>query len=148
MSWDLLFAILFLAIAVSLLAGQWIAFALGFTGMLLLAISRGFLGLESIGSIVWNNANSYILIAIPLFILMGEIILRSGLSTRFFRGMAVLISWLPGGLLHANISASALFAAICGSSVATAATIGTVAIPELTRRRYDRRLLYGSRSEE
>lgn len=112
--------------------------------MLLLAISRGFLGLESIGSIVWNNANSYILIAIPLFILMGEIILRSGLSTRFFRGMAVLISWLPGGLLHANISASALFAAICGSSVATAATIGTVAIPELTRRRYDRRLLYGS----
>lgn len=142
--WQALFVVLVIGITISLLAGQWIAFALGTVGVLVIALSKGTMGLTSIGSIVWNTANSYLLIAIPLFLLMGELILRSGVSGNFYHGMGVLISWLPGRLLHANIGACALFAAICGSSVATAATIGTVAIPELKQRKYDSRLLFGS----
>jgi tripartite ATP-independent transporter DctM subunit len=144
MTWHILFTILVVVISFSLLIGQWIAFALGAAGVLLIAVAKGMVGLESVSSIVWNTSNSYILIAIPLFVLMGEIILRSGLSTHFYKGMGRLISWMPGRLLHANISACALFAAICGSSVATAATIGTVAVPELVQRKYNRRLVYGS----
>jgi tripartite ATP-independent transporter DctM subunit len=143
-TWQLLFAILIGAMAVSLLVGQWIAFALGTVGTLLIFAAKGALGISAIGSIVWNTGNSYILIAIPLFLLMGELILRSGVSLYFYRGVGVLLERLPGGLYHANIGACALFAAICGSSVATAATIGTVAIPELLRRGYDRTLLFGS----
>jgi tripartite ATP-independent transporter DctM subunit len=143
-TWQLLFAILVGAMAVSLLIGQWIAFALGTVGTLLIFVAKGALGVSAIGSIVWNTGNSYILIAIPLFLLMGELILRSGVSLYFYRGVGVLLERLPGGLYHANIGACALFAAICGSSVATAATIGTVAIPELLRRGYDRTLLFGS----
>jgi tripartite ATP-independent transporter DctM subunit len=143
-TWQALFVVLVIGITVSLLAGQWIAFALGTVGMTVVALSKGAMGLSSIGSIVWNTANSYVLIAIPLFLLMGELILRSGVGRNFYHGMGTLIAWLPGRLLHANIGASALFAAICGSSVATAATIGTVAIPELRARGYNNRLLYGS----
>jgi tripartite ATP-independent transporter DctM subunit len=143
-SWQFLFLLLVGAMAVSLLIGQWIAFALGTVGTLLIFAAKGSLGLSAIGSIVWNTGNSYILIAIPLFLLMGELILRSGVSLYFYRGVGVLLERLPGGLYHANVGACALFSAICGSSVATAATIGTVAIPELLRRDYDRKLLFGS----
>ena len=69
---------------------------------------------------------------------------RTGVTEYFYRGMGVLLRWLPGGLLHANIGACSLFAAISGSSVATAATIGTVAIPQLERRQYNLRMVYGS----
>lgn len=144
MSWADFFFIILGGILFSLLVGQWIAFALGLVGVLVIALSRGPIGLESLGSIVWNNTNSYVLIAVPLFVLMGEIVLHSGLSGKFYRGMGALIGRLPGGLLHANIGASALFAAICGSSVATTATIGTVAVPELTSRGYNKPIIYGS----
>ena len=91
------------SLAVMLMAGQWMAFALGICGMLVMYLSKGVLGLQSLSSVVWNNANSYILIAVPMFLLMGEIILRSGASSYFYRGVVVLLGRLPGGLLHANI---------------------------------------------
>src|SRR5690606_20481377 len=75
---------------------------------------------------------------------MGEVILRSGISDRFYRGVAVLTGRVPGGLLHANIVSCALFSAVSGSSVATAASIGTVAIPEMTKRGYAPRMVLGS----
>src|SRR3546814_1585852 len=68
--------------------------------------------------------NSFTLTAIPLFILMAELMLVSGLSHRVYRGMAYLVRFLPGGLLQTNIAGCAVFAAISGSSVATAAAIG------------------------
>jgi C4-dicarboxylate transporter, DctM subunit len=102
------------------------------------------LGLTALSSVVWNNANSYILIAVPMFLLMGEIILRSGVSTYFYRGVVVLMGRLPGGLLHANIASCAVFSAVSGSSVATAATVGTVAIPEMLSRGYEPRTVFGS----
>ena len=73
---------------------------------------QGRLGLTALSSVVWNNANSYILIAVPMFLLMGEIILRSGVSSYFYRGVAVLMGRLPGGLLHANIASCAVFSAV------------------------------------
>ena len=144
MSLDILIIILGVTLTVLLIAGQWMAFALGSVGMLLMYLSKGTLGLQSLSSVVWNTANSYILIAVPMFLLMGELILRSGASNYFYRGVVVLLGRLPGGLLHANIFSCAIFAAVSGSSVATAATVGTVAIPEMLKRGYDPKPVFGS----
>lgn len=144
MTWEVLFFVFVFLIATSLLMGQWIAFALGSAGIVIILLSRGLIGLSAINSIVWNTTNNYLFIAVPLFLLMGEIMQRTGVTEYFYRGMGVLLRWLPGGLLHANIGACSLFAAISGSSVATAATIGTVAIPQLERRNYNMRMVYGS----
>ncbi|WP_046862776.1 TRAP transporter large permease [Microvirga massiliensis] len=100
--------------------------------------------IESLGSVIWSVQNENLLTAIPLFILLGEILLRSGLADRMYIALSVWLGRLPGGLLHANMSSCALFAATCGSSVATAATIGTVALPALKDRGYDIRQTLGS----
>ena len=144
MNLELLTLILVASLAIMLMAGQWTAFALGICGVLVLYLSKGVLGLTALSSVVWNNANSYILIAVPMFLLMGEIILRSGVSGYFYRGVVVLLGRLPGGLLHANIASCAVFSAVSGSSVATAATVGTVAIPEMLKRGYEPRTVFGS----
>lgn len=96
------------------------------------------------GSILWGSLDNFLLTAIPLFILLGEILLRSGITDRMYEALSAWLSRLPGGLLHTNIGASAVFAAISGSSVATAATIGTVALPEFRERQYSERLALGS----
>ena len=144
MSLDLLITVLLVSLAVLLVAGQWMAFALGIVGVLVMYLSKGVLGLETLSSVAWNTVNSYILIAVPMFLLMGELILRSGASTYFYRGVVVLLGRLPGGLLHANIFSCAIFAAVSGSSVATAATVGTVPIPAMMRRGYPPRPVLGS----
>ena len=82
--------------------------------------------------------------AIPLYIFMGEILVKCEMSNMIYRGASRLFAWLPGGLFHSNITASALFAAISGSSPATAVTIGTVAIPELKKRNYNVTMTLGS----
>ena len=91
-----------------------------------------------------TRVDEYILIAIPMFIMLGEILLRSGIAERIYDAIAQWLSWLPGGLMHANIGACAMFAATSGSSVATAATVGTVALPQIKKRRYDERLFLGT----
>ena len=145
MNLEFLTLILVASLAVMLVVGQWTAFALGICGVLVLYLSKGVLGLTALSSVVWNNANSYILIAVPMFLLMGEIILRSGVSSYFYRGVVALMGRrLPGGLLHANIASCAVFSAVSGSSVATAATVGTVAIPEMLSRGYEPRTVFGS----
>lgn len=98
----------------------------------------------TLGDIAWNSQNDFILTAVPLFVLMGELLLRSGLADRMYTALAAWLTWLPGGLLHSNIVACALFAATSGSSVATAATISTVALPNFKGRGYDERLVLGS----
>lgn len=92
--------------------------------------------MQSMGPAAWSVLNENVLTAIPLFILLGELLLRSGLADKMFLALAVWFVRLPGGLLHTNIGACALFAATSGSSVATAATIGTVALPALDQRGY------------
>jgi len=98
----------------------------------------------SIGSVVWGVQNENILTAVPLFILMGEFLLRTGVADGMYRGLSVWLRRLPGGLIHTNIGCSALFAATTGSSVACAATIGNVALPELDKRGYSKRQALGS----
>lgn len=100
--------------------------------------------LGTFGAQLWAVMNDFLLTAIPLFILLGEFLLRSGVTQRMYHGLSDWISGLPGGLLHTNIGASALFASVSGSSVATAATIGTIALPEFRQRQYNERLVLGS----
>ncbi|MBK5204752.1 MAG: TRAP transporter large permease [Polaromonas sp.] len=98
----------------------------------------------AIGEITWVVSNNFLLVAIPLFVLLGELMLRSGLASRMYSALALWIPWLPGGLMHSNVAACAMFAATSGSSVATAATIGTVAIEEINKNNYNERLFLGS----
>ncbi|MCB1804983.1 MAG: TRAP transporter large permease [Candidatus Competibacteraceae bacterium] len=98
----------------------------------------------STGSVVWGVQNENILTAIPLFILLGELLLRSGIADKMYIALSAWLGRLPGGLLHTNIGCCALFAATSGSSVATAATIGTVALPPLRERNYGMRQALGS----
>jgi C4-dicarboxylate transporter, DctM subunit len=88
------------------------------------------------GSVVWGTLNNSVMTAIPLFMLLGEILLRGGIADKMYDALAVWLGRLPGGLLHTNIGTSALFSATSGSSVATAATVGTIALPALTERNY------------
>ncbi len=100
--------------------------------------------LNTFGTQLWAVMNDFILTAIPLFILLGELLLRSGITKNMYYGLSDWLGRLPGGLLHTNIGASALFASVSGSSVATAATISTVALPEFRERKYNERLVLGS----
>ena len=97
-----------------------------------------------IGEVSWQSMSSESLVAIPFFILLGEILLRAGIAERMYAALVQWLSWLPGGTMHANIGACALFAASSGSSVATAATIGTVSASEIEKHGYDPRLFLGS----
>ncbi len=99
---------------------------------------------RAIGDMVWQTGKDFLLVAIPMFILLGEILLRSGIAAKMYDGMIKWLGWLPGGLMHANTGSCALFAATSGSSVATAATIGTVAIPQIAERKYNERLFLGT----
>jgi tripartite ATP-independent transporter DctM subunit len=99
---------------------------------------------EAVGTQFWASMEDYVLLSIPLYILLGEILVRSGSTDRLYRSLADWLNILPGGLLHTNIAASAIFSAVSGSSVATAATVATVALPSFRTRRYDDRLVLGS----
>ena len=96
------------------------------------------------GNQLWGATEDYVLLSIPLYILLGEILVRGGATDKMYRSLADWLNFLPGGLLHTNIGASALFSAVSGSSVATAATISTIALPAFKTRNYDQRMVLGS----
>ncbi|MFM1991060.1 MAG: TRAP-type transporter, large permease component [Pseudomonadota bacterium] len=96
------------------------------------------------GTQLWGATEDYVLLSIPLYILLGEILVRGGATDRMYASLADWLNPLPGGLLHTNVGASALFSAVSGSSVATAATISTIALPAFRHRGYDQRLVLGS----
>lgn len=100
--------------------------------------------LRGLGQVVWSSSASSTLIAIPLFVLLGEILVRGGVAERTYAALDKWLSWLPGGLVHANIATATMFSATSGSSVATAATVATVAMPQAERLNYDPRLFAGS----
>jgi C4-dicarboxylate transporter, DctM subunit len=95
----------------------------------------------ALGEITWGASTDVILVAIPMYVLLGEILLRAGIAQRMYGAMTHWLSWLPGGLMHSNIGACTIFSAVSGSSVATAATIGTVAIEQIERHHYNARFL-------
>jgi C4-dicarboxylate transporter DctM subunit len=117
--------------------------ALGLTGFLLLHFFAN--GATSLAvNAIWNVFNSFTLSAIPLFILLGEILLHSGISQRAYTAFKPAFARVPGGLLHTNIAVCALFGAVSGSSMSTAAAVGSVAYPEMARRGYDKAAVVGS----
>ena len=118
--------------------------ALGLLGLVLDPLYSMLPLSNAMGEIAWSANNEFLLVAIPLFIMLGEVLLRSGFAERMYSAMSLWLSWLPGGLMHANIGASTLFSATSGSSVATAATVGTVAIPQIRRHGYNESLFLGS----
>ncbi|MGE4012783.1 MAG: TRAP transporter large permease [Alphaproteobacteria bacterium] len=134
-----------LAVLLLLLAiGMPIAASLGLLGYTLQAQFAFLPMLGVLGEITWNTSTEFVLIAAPMFIMMGELMHRSGVSQRLFVALAPWFNWLPGRLMHTNIAAAAIFAATSGSSVATAATIGTVAIPNMKPGGYSPSLFLGT----
>jgi C4-dicarboxylate transporter DctM subunit len=131
-------------VVVTFLFGMHVAAALGMLSLTLMAFFSDRPMWDMLGLIAWNTNTSFVLVAIPMFVLMGEILLRSGLSEQLYRSLSHWLSPLPGGLMHSNIAACATFAAVSGSSVATAATIGSVALPEFRARGYPEQLVLGS----
>ena len=130
--------IVLLALAVPVAAG------LGFLGIALSEIYSRLPLTLAIGEVAWATSNNFLLVAIPFFVLLGEILLRSGMAERMYNALVLWVPWLPGGLMHSNIAACAMFAATSGSSVATAATIGTVAMGEIKKHGYSERLFLGT----
>lgn len=131
-----LLALLFLSIPV--------ASAIAGVGMIVGYFFSDFPVFEAVGEITWSVSTDFLLLSIPFFILLGEILLHSGIAKNIYFSLHKWLSWLPGGLLHANIVSSAVFSSISGSSVATAATITTVAMPQCEKYNYKSGFFAGS----
>lgn len=121
-----------------------VAAALALLGLILSELFTSFPLIRAIGETSWGAASEVIIVSVPMFILMGEILLRSGVAEKMYDAMVQWFSWLPGGLMHSNIGACTMFAATSGSSAATAATISTVSIPEMRKHGYSPKLFMGS----
>jgi len=126
--------------------GVWVGAALLTTAAIGLALFTSRPIGDSMALTIWGEQSSWTLTALPLFIWMGEILFRTRLSETLFRGLAPFMRKLPGGLLHVNVGASAVFAAISGSSAATVATVGKMSIPELRSRNYPEHMIIGTLS--
>ncbi|MDA4844169.1 TRAP transporter large permease [Hoeflea poritis] len=123
--------------------GMALGAALGLTGLVILYVFSNGASALAVDAI-WNVFNSFTLSAVPMFILLGEILLRSGISERAYTAFSPVFRRVPGGLLHTNIAVCTLFGAVSGSSLSTAAAVGSVAYPEMSRRGYDRDMVVGS----
>lgn len=135
---------LMIALIAFLGLGAFVGIALYATGLVSIQIFGDVPVLPLLAFDFWKNLNAPELAALPLFILMGEILFNTRLSQNLFRGLSPLLSRLPGGLLHVNVLACTLFAAVSGSSAATTATIGRMTLDELDKRGLDRNLAMGS----
>src|SRR5438552_17703086 len=125
-------------------SGVWIAVSLGLVGFVAMALTTSLPLGAVLATTTWSASSSWTLAALPLFIWMGEILFRTKLSEEMFRGLSPWVQWLPGRLTHVNVIGCGIFAAVSGSSAATCATIGKIALPELDKRGYDKSLSLGS----
>ena len=127
-----------------LASGMWISIGMAGVGIIIIyfMVGGGMAGM--IKMIQFNIMNDFILGSIPLFIFMGSVLFKAHIARKIYSGLQPLVGFLPGGLLQTNILSCAVFGACSGSSLAGAATMGTLAIPELKRRGYERKLIYGS----
>jgi tripartite ATP-independent transporter DctM subunit len=126
------------------LVGLHVSAALGLIGMVLMYLYSDRPLWDVLGQIAWNVNSSSVLVAVPLFVMMGEVLIYSRLSERLYHVLSHWLAPLPGGLLHSNIAFCAVFGAISGSSAACAATVGAVALPSFRARNYNERLVIGS----
>lgn len=137
-------ATLFILLVIFLGGSVWIGvslFLIGFGGLILFTeVPFGIL----LSNSVWNNTSGSAMLALPMFVWMGEILFRSRISQNLFNGLSPWMDAVPGRLLHVNIIACTFFAAVSGSSAATTATVGKITVPELQGRGYNARLSFGS----
>jgi tripartite ATP-independent transporter DctM subunit len=126
------------------MAGMYVAAALGALSLIMMHFFSDAPLWNIMANKSWEGNTSFILVAVPLFILMGELMNRSGMGERMYAGITRWIWWLPGGLIHTNIVSCAIFAACSGSSVATSATISRVSLPSFRARGYSERMVIGS----
>ena len=121
-----------------------VAASMGLVGVILNQIYTPMPLTRILGELSWSTTSNFILTAIPFYIMFGEILLRSGIAERMYSALVQWLSWLPGGLMHSNIGSCALFGSVSGSSVATAATIGVVAMGEIDKHKYNEPLFLGT----
>jgi C4-dicarboxylate transporter, DctM subunit len=140
----LLSIVLIVFLFLLLATGLWVALTLALVGVIGIALSSQASPGAVFATSVWGASSSWTLTALPLFIWMGEILFRTRLSADMFAGLAPWLGRLPGRLLHVNVIGSGIFAAVSGSSLATAATIGRMSLPELNKRGYDSYMSIGS----
>lgn len=136
--------VLAVTLLIMLGSGIWIAMSLLGAGLIVFIF---FVPLDPgsiLASTMWDASWNWALTALPLFVWMGEILMRSGLSSSLFRGLSPWVSRLPGGLMHINVIGCGVMAAVSGSSAVTAATVGRMSIPELKARSYDPQMMVGS----
>ncbi|HXZ91317.1 MAG TPA: TRAP transporter large permease subunit [Burkholderiales bacterium] len=136
--------VLVAALAALLASGLWIALTLLGVGWIAMVLFTSAPAGSLMATTVWGASTSWALTALPLFIWMGEILFRTRIAEDMFRGLAPWMAPLPGRLVHCNVFGCGIFAAISGSSAATAATIGRITIPELLKRGYDEKMAIGS----
>lgn len=127
-----------------LASGVWIALALSIVGFAAVLTTASTPAGQVLATSMWTASNSWDLTALPMFIWMGEILYRTKLPDDMFEGLAPWMQKLPGRLLHVNVVGCAIFAAVSGSSAATCATIGRIALPELLKRGYDEKMAVGT----
>ena len=140
----MLIAVAFILMAVMFFAGMYVAGALGSLALMLLNLFSDNPVWNIMGNRAWETNTNVNLVAIPLFILMGEIVLRGGFADLMYRALSRWVDFIPGGLMHTNIASCAVFAACAGSSIATAATVSRVALPSFRAQGYQERLVVGS----
>uniref|UniRef100_UPI0015E458CD TRAP transporter large permease subunit n=1 Tax=Methylibium rhizosphaerae TaxID=2570323 RepID=UPI0015E458CD len=128
---------LLLLMLLLLSGGVWIAMTLAIVGWVGQAFFTSTQPGKNLFSAFWESNASWELAALPLFILMGEILFRSKLSEEMFEGLAPWLGRIPGRLMHTTILGCGIFGSVSGSSAATCATIAKVALPELKKRGYD-----------
>ena len=126
------------------LAGMYVAAALGCLSLIMMFFFSDAPLWNIMANKAWESNTSFILVAVPLFVLMGELMNRSGMGEKMYLVISKWIFFLPGGLIHTNIVSCAIFAACSGSSVATSATISRVSLPSFRQRGYSDRMVIGS----
>lgn len=137
-------AVLIGALFLLLGSGFWIGPSMLLVGMLAMLLFTNSPAGMIMSTTIWGSSISWTLTALPLFLWMGEILYRSSLSKDMFSGLAPWMARIPGRLLHVNVLGCAIFAAVCGSSAATSATVGKISLPELKRRGYDEGMSIGT----
>ena len=140
----MLIAVAFTLMGVMFFVGMYVAGALGSLALILLQVFSDNPAWNIMGNRAWETNTNVNLVAIPLFILMGEIVLRGGFADLMYRALSRWVDFIPGGLMHTNIASCAVFAACAGSSIATAATVSRVALPSFRAQGYQERLVVGS----
>ena len=142
---ELLIFLIFIILFFILLFSGWpIAFSLATAAIISYIFISGGSVLGNFGVLVYNVMFNYNLLALPIFILMGEILIHGGISSGLYEAFSPIMERYRGGLIHTTILANLVLGACCGSSIAATTAMSTVAVPELSKRGYDKGIIYGS----